>query len=64
MMAFKPLDLLMINGMPLREISVVEARRWGDTHDRDGRFLNLLLYGVPDQGGWATTLTMLMSTKP
>ena len=50
MMAFALLDLLMINGMPLRKISVVEARRWGYTHDRDGRFLELLLYGVPDQG--------------
>lgn len=44
------LDTMMINGVKLRDVSVIEARKWGEARERDGRFIRNLLGAIPDVG--------------
>ncbi len=38
-----------INGQPLAEVTGAEARAWLKNHQRDGRFVALITYQVPDE---------------
>lgn len=38
-----------INGQPLAEVTGLEAREWLKNHQRDGRFVALVTYQVPDE---------------
>lgn len=37
-----------VNGRPLGEVTGLEARSWLRNHDRDGRFVRLIVEAVPD----------------
>lgn len=39
----------LINGKPMREVSITEARQWLLSHSRDNRFVELALSGLPQR---------------
>lgn len=41
------LDTFIVNGRPVGDVTVEEADRWAAARERDGRFVKLLIHGLP-----------------